>query len=174
VTLKRAHSRKSGTDFHEEHPDIGYRRIRDTLEHDHDICVNDQRILRICRKKKIRSVIKHRYNCYTKPASNPAYVVENVLNREFHADNLNEKWVTDVSEFKYGTDEDERKGKVYLSVILNLCDKRPVAYVYSNHNDNPLVFTTFNKAIESTPGQHQFFIVTEGTNIHQKNSNRRS
>ena len=130
---------------------MGYRHIRDMLEHDHDICVNDKRVLRICRKKKIRSMIKHRYNCCTKPASNPAYVAENVLNREFHADNLNEKWVTDVSEFKYGTDEDEQKGKVYLSVILDLCDKRPVAYVYSDHNDNPLVFTTFNKAIENAP-----------------------
>ena len=31
--------------IHEEHPDMGYRRIRDTLEHDYDICVNDKRIL---------------------------------------------------------------------------------------------------------------------------------
>jgi len=131
---------------------MGYRRIRDTLEHDYDICVNDKRVLRICRKKKIRSMIKHRYNCCTKPASNPAYVAENILNREFHADKLNEKWVTDISEFKYGTDEDTRKGKVYLSVILDLCDKRPVAYVYSDHNDNSLVLTTFNKAIERAPG----------------------
>ena len=136
---------------------MGYRRIRDTLEHDYDICVNDKRVLRICRKKKIRSMIKHRYNCCTKPASNPAYVAENVLNREFHADNLNEKWVTDISEFKYGTDEDARKGKVYLSVILDLCDKRPVAYVYSDHNDNPLVLTTFNKAIERAPGATPIF-----------------
>ena len=66
---------------------MGYRRIRDTLEHDYDICVNDKCVLRICREKKIRSMIKHRYNCCTKPASDPAYVAENVLNREFHADN---------------------------------------------------------------------------------------
>ena len=143
--------------IHEEHPDMGYRRIRDTLEHDYDICVNDKRVLRICRKKKIRSMIKHRYNCCTKPASNPAYVAENILNREFHADKLNEKWVTDISEFKYGTDEDTRKGKVYLSVILDLCDKRPVAYVYSDHNDNSLVLTTFNKAIERAPGATPIF-----------------
>ena len=96
--------------IHDEHPDMGYRRIRDILEHDYNIKVNDKRVLRICRKKKIRSIIKHRYNCCTKPASDPAYVAENILNREFHADKLNEKWVTDVSEFKYGSGEDERKG----------------------------------------------------------------
>ena len=36
-------------------------------------------------------------------------------------------------------------------------DRRPVAYVYGNHNDNSLVFTTFNKAIESAPGATPIF-----------------
>lgn len=39
-------------EIHEEHPDMGYRRIRDTLEHDHGINVNDKRVLRVCRRKK--------------------------------------------------------------------------------------------------------------------------
>lgn len=151
------HLAKEIEQIHEEHPDMGYRRIRDTLEHDYNINVNDKRILRICRKKKIRSIIKHRYNCCTKPASDPAYIAENVLNREFHADTLNEKWVTDVSEFKYGNGDNEEKGKIYLSVILDLCDRRPVAYVYSEHNDNPLVFRTFDKALAENPGATPIF-----------------
>ena len=72
--------------IHDEHPDMGYRRIRDTLAHDYKIAVNDKRVLRICRKKKIQSYIKHRYNCCTKPASDSAYVAENILNREFKSD----------------------------------------------------------------------------------------
>ena len=151
------HIAKEIEKIHDEHPDMGYRRIRDTLEHDYNINVNDKRILRICRKKRIQSIIKHRYNCCTKPASDPAYIAENVLNREFHADALNEKWVTDVSEFKYGTGEDKAKGKIYLSVILDLCDRRPVAYVYSDHNDNPLVFRTFDKALSENPGAKPIF-----------------
>lgn len=151
------HIAKEIEKIHDEHPDMGYRRIRDTLEHDYNINVNDKRILRICRKKKIQSIIKHRYNCCTKPASDPAYIAENVLNREFHADALNKKWVTDVSEFKYGTGEDKAKGKIYLSVILDLCDRRPVAYVYSDHNDNPLVFRTFDKALAKNPGATPIF-----------------
>lgn len=151
------HTAKEIEKIHDEHPDMGYRRIRDTLEHDYNINVNDKRILRICRKKKIQSIIKHRYNCCTKPASDPAYIAENVLNREFHADALNKKWVTDVSEFKYGTGEDKAKGKIYLSVILDLCDRRPVAYVYSDHNDNPLVFRTFDKALAKNPGATPIF-----------------
>lgn len=143
--------------LHNVHPDMGYRRIRDTLAHDNNICVNDKRILRICRKKKVQSYIKHRYNCCTKPSTDPAYIAENVLNREFRAEYLNEKWVTDVSEFKYGTGEDEQKGKIYLSAIIDLCDKRPVAYVYRNCNDNPLVFDTFDKALHDNPGASPIF-----------------
>lgn len=143
--------------IHAEHPDMGYRRIRDTLEHDHDINVNDKRILRICRKKKIQSYVKHRYNCCTKPASDPAYVAENILNREFKSDRPNEKWLTDVSEFKYGIGEDEKKGKIYLSVILDLCGNRPIAIEYSDHNDNPLVFNTFDKALSANPGAKPIF-----------------
>lgn len=138
-------------EIHAEHPDMGYRRIRDTLEHDHDINVNDKRILRVCRKKKIRSYVKHRYNCCTKPASDPAYVAENILNREFKSDKPNEKWVTDVSEFKYGAGEDDKKGKIYLSVILDLCGNRPVAFEYGDHNDNRIVFSTFDKALLANP-----------------------
>ena len=140
------------TMIHNEHPDMGYRRIRDTLVHDYKIAVNDKRVLRICRKKKIQSYIKHRYNCCTKPASDPAYVAENILNREFKSNMINQKWVTDVSEFKYGVGEDDKKGKLYLSVILDLCDRRPVAFVYSTRNDNPLVFDTFDKAVVANPG----------------------
>ena len=42
--------------------------------------------------------------------------------------------------------------KLYLSVILDLCDRRPVAFVYSTRNDNPLVFDTFDKAVATNPG----------------------
>ena len=131
---------------------INQKWVTDTLAHDYKIAVNDKRVLRICRKKKIQSYIKHRYNCCTKPASDPAYVAENILNREFKSDMINQKWVTDVSEFKYGVGEDDKKGKLYLSVILDLCDRRPVAFVYSTRNDNPLVFDTFDKAVAANPG----------------------
>ena len=65
---------------------------------------------------------------------------------------INQKWVTDVSEFKYGVGEDDKKGKLYLSVILDLCDWRPVSFVYSTRNDNRLVFDTFDKAVAANPG----------------------
>jgi transposase InsO family protein len=144
------------TSMHAEHPDMGYRRLRDALEHDEDIYVNDKRVLRICREKKIQSIVKGKHNCCTKPATDPAYVAENILNREFDAQKPNEKWVTDVTEFKYGVGT-ENTGKIYLSAIIDLCDKRPVSYVISDHNDNPLVFDTFDAAVKENPDAHPLF-----------------
>jgi transposase InsO family protein len=132
-------------------PDKGYRRIRDDLERYHGIKANDKRVLRICRKKGIKSTIKYSNHGCTRQAANPQFIAENILNREFIADKPNEKWLTDVTEFKW-YDENKDKHKVYLSAILDLFDRRIVTYVISDHNDNPLVFDTFDKAIAANPG----------------------
>lgn len=114
------------------------------------------RILRICRKKQIKSNLKYRYDGCTRPSRNPAFIADNVLNRDFNAERPNEKWVTDVTEFKYGTTFDNIH-KLYLSAILDLCERRPVAYVLSDHNNNQLVFDTFDMAIAMNPDAHPIF-----------------
>ena len=71
------------------------------------------------------------------------------MNREFYADAPNEKWLTDVTEFKYYVGAE--KHKVYLSAILDLYDRRIVSYVIRDTNNNALVFDTFDHAIASNP-----------------------
>lgn len=138
-----------------ESPDKGYRRINDDLRHDYGIHVNDKRVLRICRKRDIRSTIKYCNHGCTRRARNPQYIAENVLNRNFHAMAPNEKWLTDVTEFKWyqGTEVH----KVYLSAILDLYDRRIVSFVISDLNDNPLVFETFDKTVQGNPNAHPVF-----------------
>lgn len=133
-----------------ESPDKGYRRIRDDLERYHDIKVNDKRVLRICRKKGIKSTIKYSSHGCTRQASNPQFIAENVLNREFSAEAPNRKWLTDVTEFKYCTGTEVHK--VYLSAILDLYDRRIVSHVTGDSNNNALVFKTFDMAIAANPG----------------------
>ena len=135
---------------------MGYRRLNDKLRHDDGIYVNDKRILRICRNRQIRSNLKYRHDGCTRPSKNPDYIAENILNREFHAEHFNEKWVTDVTEFKYGTSLDHIH-KLYLSAILDLCDRRPVSHVLSDHNNNQLVFDTFDMAVAANPDAHPIF-----------------
>lgn len=91
---------------------MGYRRIKDELDRRHDIHVNEKRVLRICRSRKIKSTVKYANRGCTVNSPNPTYVAENLLNREFSASAPNEKWLTDVTEFKYYVGSDIKK--IYL------------------------------------------------------------
>ena len=114
--------------IHTESPDKGYRRIKDDLAHDHKLNVNEKRVLRICRSLDIKSTIKYKNNGCTRQAANPQHIAKNWLNRQFHASMPNEKWLTDVTEFKWY--EGPVVHKVYLSAILDLYDRRIVAYIH--------------------------------------------
>ncbi len=141
--------------IHTENPDKGYRRIRDELEAYHKTKISDKKALRICRAKDIKSTIKYKSHGCTRKAENPQHVADNILNRIFRADKPNEKWLTDVTEFKYY--DGIIVHKVYLSAILDLYDRRIVAYKISDRNNNKLVFETFDQAIESNPDAHPLF-----------------
>lgn len=141
--------------IHNESPDKGYRRIRDDLERYHGINVNDKRVLRICRKKDIKSTIKYSKQGCTRQASNPQYIAGNILNREFTADAPNEKWLTDVTEFKYYIGIEVHK--IYLSAILDLYDRRIVSFIIGDSNNNALVFDTFDEAVKANPDAHPLF-----------------
>lgn len=140
---------------HEEHPEKGYRRLRDDLETEDHIHINDKRAHRICRKKHIQSTIKWRPKGCTRSSGDPMYVAENVLHRDFTAERPNQKWLADVSEFKYYTGIEVHK--LYLSAILDLYDRRIVAYEISDHNDNSLVMKTFDEAVAAEPDAHPLF-----------------
>lgn len=142
-------------EIHRLHPDMGYRRIRDELAVKYEMPFNDKRVLRICRKIGIQSSIKWRPKSCTKADRNPAHIAKNYLHREFHADRPNEKWLTDVTEFKYYTGLEVHK--IYLSAILDLCDRRIVAFKISSRNDNALVMDTFDEAVSLEPDAHPLF-----------------
>ena len=157
--------------IHEEFPEKGYRMIRDILERDYGFPVSDNRVLRICRALGIKSTIKYRNEGCTVSDRNPQHIAENVLGRDFHADRPNEKWLTDVTEFKYYIGEEKRK--IYLSAILDLFDRRIVAYVIGNRNNNPLVYDTFDKAVAANPDARPIFHSDRGfqytsNEFHQK------
>lgn len=67
--------------------------------------------------------------------------------RDFRADHPNQKWLTDITEFKIpGVNQ-----KLYLSAILDLYDNSIIAYKISTTNNNQLVFNTFDLAIKKYP-----------------------
>ena len=142
--------------MHEEHPDMGHRRLADKLERDTGKHVNDKRALRICRVGNITSKIKWKPKSCTRGDRNPYHIAKNMLARKFTAEAPNQKWCTDVSEFKYYKpgNSNEVAGKLYLSAFIDLYDKRIVSFVISDSNDNPLVMDTFDKAMKKEKGAH--------------------
>lgn len=93
---------------------------------------------------KLTAVIRKKKKRYIQ--STPQITAENILNRNFTANKPNEKWLTDVTEFKL-----TNGSKAYLSAILDLGDNSIISYVLSNSNNNKLVFDTLDKAIKSNP-----------------------
>lgn len=130
---------------------LGYRRMTSWINHFNHTSYSKKRVHRIMRKLGIHSIIRRKKKKYN--SSNPETSAENKLSRDFYATAPNQKWATDVTEFKIPGE----KKKMYLSAILDLYDRYPVSYVVSCRNDNKLVFKTFDKAIASNPDAKPVF-----------------
>ena len=123
---------------------LGYRRMTSWINHFNQTKYSKNRVHRIMKKLEIHSVIRKKKKYRNTNADETA---ENILQRDFYATAPNQKWATDVTEFKVPGE----KKKLYLSAIIDLYDRFPVSYIVSARNDNKLVFKTFDKAIALNP-----------------------
>lgn len=128
----------------------GYRRITLNVNRKLDSHFNHKRIYRLMKSVNLTSVIRKKRKKYV--YSLPQVTAENVLNRDFTAVRPNEKWLTDVTEFKLTTGK-----KAYLSAILDLNDNTIVSYVVGSSNNNNLVFDTLDQAISDNPTAKPIF-----------------
>ena len=125
----------------------GYRRVTIWLERN-GIHHNPKTVLRVMRKYSLLSVVRRkRYYNY----SQTIHRYDNLLNRDFHADRPNQKWVTDISYIPTA------QGFLYLSVIRDLFDCSIVAYKTSTTQNINLVLNTIRaaKAKEKVTGELQ-------------------
>lgn len=148
---------------YEERNDIlGYRQMTIKLNRERDFHVNAKRIRRIMRVLGLKSVCRRKRKTYIK--SIPEVTAENLLNRDFSASGFGEKWLTDVTEMKYGD-----SSKAYLSAILDLADKSIVAFEFGRSNNNALVFKNFEKAHAAHPEATPLFHSDRGFQYTSKN-----
>ncbi|MCO5387188.1 MAG: IS3 family transposase [Desulfosporosinus sp.] len=125
--------------YEERNGILGYRQMTIKLNREHNLKVNRKRIYRLMHILNLKSVCRRKRKNYIK--STPEITAENVLNREFESNEFGTKWLTDVTEMKYGI-----QSKAYLSAILDLADKSIVSFVVGHSNNNELVFRTFDIA----------------------------
>lgn len=117
----------------------GYRRIYLDLK-GKGIILSEKVIRRIMKEDGliVRPKRRRKYSSYMGEIS-PA--VPNEINRDFHAERPNEKWLTDITEFSI------KAGKVYLSPIIDCFDGMPVAWTIGTHPNAELVNVMLKQAI---------------------------
>ena len=140
-----------GLIYAEHNGTYGYRRIADEYNSTHKKQYNLKRFYRLVHIVGLLAVIRRKRPAYQR--STPEVTAENILNREFTANTVNEKWCTDVTEMKYGSAGE----KAYLSAILDLKGRDIVSFAIGKSNNNQLVFETFDLAIQKYPDAHPLF-----------------
>ena len=116
----------------------GYRRVHTWLERK-GIHRNPKTILRVMQKYNLLSVIRRKkYRNY----GEYLHRYPNLLNRDFHAEKPNQKWVTDISYIR------TKQGVLYLSIIRDLFDNSIVAYKTGTEQNVNLVLNTIKSAMK--------------------------
>lgn len=117
----------------------GYRRIHSVIKTS-GIIVSEKVVRRIMKieQLKVTTVQTKKYNSY-KGEISPE--VANVIERNFHADKPNTKWLTDITEFRIPA------GKIYLSPIIDCFDGLPISWTIGTAPDANLVNTMLDEAI---------------------------
>lgn len=133
--------------FYSNYKCYGYRRVHKVLARD-GIVISEKIVRRLMKEEQlIVYVPKKKYRSYRGEIT-PA--VENIINRDFRADNPNEKWLTDITEFSLPSSD-----KIYLSSIIDCFDGGPVAWAIHTSPNEDLANETLRRAIETLrPGEH--------------------
>jgi putative transposase len=77
------------------------------------------------KKLNLRSYIRKKY-IVTTDSNHNYQVAENLLQRDFSADALFQKWVGDITYIKTAS------GWTYLTTVINLADRKVVGWSFSN------------------------------------------
>ena len=119
--------------YHENRGRYGYRRITAELRK-RKFSVNHKTVQRLM--KKLGLVCRVRMKKYRSYKGEVGKIAPNLLNRDFHAEKPNQKWVTDVTEFSLFGE------KLYLSSVNCYICKNFNPWNTSNRNGSNTWITT--------------------------------
>jgi transposase InsO family protein len=140
---------------HKKHKSrFGYRRVVKWLKREKGLTVNHKKVWRITSRNNMLSVIRRKKPFKYKPNGNLRY--ENVMNRQFHADLPNQKWVTDISYIIVP------EGTLYLSAIRDLCGNFIVAHKTAKRQEYSLVKNTIEAAVAAEAPPKDLILHSDG------------
>lgn len=130
--------------YHRHRGRYGYRRITLALRRAGHL-VNHKAVQSRMQAMGLKSLVRvKKYRSYRGEGH---VAVPNVLQRRFQAEQPNQKWVTDVTEFNV------RGQRLYLSPVLDLYNGEIVAYQIDRRAHLPLVGDMLRKALGKLRGQ---------------------
>lgn len=135
--------------YHEHKGRYGYRRIKDELKNlGHQ--VNHKKVQRLMKELGLKSMVRmKKYRSYKGQIGK---IAPNILDRNFHAEKPNEKWVTDITEFKIFGE------KLYLSPMLDLFNGEIVAYTIDSRPRYSLVSKMLDQAFKRLTDEDKLLI----------------
>ena len=135
--------------YNEHESRYGYRRIRDELAN-RGQKVNHKKVQRIMKELGLKCLVRmKKYKSYKGTVGK---IAPNILDRNFTASAPNEKWVTDITEFKLFGE------KLYLSPVLDLFNGEIITYTLGSRPTYSLVSEMLEKALEKLPEEHQLLM----------------
>jgi putative transposase len=134
-----AHVTNRIVDVHADDPEFGYRFIADELDRA-GRPVNERRVWRLCRAQRVWSTTTKKARRGSGKVPGPA-VHDDLVQRNFTADRLDEVWVTDI------TEHPTLEGKVYVCAIKDLCSNRIVGYAIDDRMTAQLAVHALRSAI---------------------------
>ena len=126
----------------------GYRRIVKGLKRKYGVIMNGKKVLRIIKRYNLMPNYIRRAKKKNKNERIEDNVKPDLLKRNFNTDKPNKVWDTDVTYLIY------KGARAYLSTVIDLYDRKVVAYKISKYNDNKLVMDTLNEAISKRKDVH--------------------
>lgn len=84
------------------------------------------RVARLMRKAHIRSIVRKKYRVQTTDSNHVYALAENLLSRDFSADKLAKKWVSDLTYIR------TVEGWLYLTTIIDLADRKVIGWALSD------------------------------------------
>lgn len=126
----------------------GYRRVYQEL-FNRGRKINRKTVYRLMKELKLVGKAKVKANVANYNRGNESHIFSNIMNGYFYASSPNEKWVTDVTEFKVSGK------KIYLSPILDLYNSEIVSFSISDKNNFVLILDMLNvafKKVSNTSG----------------------
>ena len=101
------------------------------------------RVARIMKSLNLRSIIKPKFRVTTN-SNHKLPVCDNLLNRDFKANDLGEKWVSDITYMW------TKEGWLYLTAIIDLADRKAIGWSLSDTmTAESTVIPAWNKAVKN-------------------------